>query len=1786
MPTYTDQLAQIAEARGERDRVKNELYLSQLKHLALKKAIRKTAAGDIATKDLHPKELADLESQRKQLTPQLQKEVARLAELQQQEALLDARTQLLLQIRSEVSDYNQKLQSANEELQMDIEKERRVLLLQRIKEIQTTHSELEKRENVLTEEVEKLKRSGASRQEEKKALSQKEQESRSKLADLDRQIAERSRDRGPAGGSRNEDLDESQNNIRNQRSRLDSLNSKLSGLIDTLYAGSPQQLISEWNDGIPILLLPVRLETRFKTIDGRHQLWVRVFPDEIAVTSHEKVLTEKEFDYGKAYWSNLWSAGQDEIKKKQSWRIIADVFGANRAAWVAQQTRPLNWESVLTSLDQLQFPEPGVTKNDSWTEAPHTRVLPDKFVLLAYRGDQVVHNIPGNLVDDIVSVGPAPVEDGEKPGLNRNDTTNQIEFSEGISWLKDFPTAVKKGLGFVVSLDEQSALQGFDRLVVIGVKLSYDKDGCKQLLEDLLSDHHYSKKGLAFVKQGTPTNNTDNADAGFTSKDQLNELSYFVEAGKELFQPTVTDDEATDGQRLAEYLGIEYAPLQNLLNSDCCDHSEAVAMSYALYEATAGYYLNSMLNEVVPEEEMKILRSFFCSYVTGRGPTAAIRVGKQPYGILPTSDFKTWKYPERTNRLNGGDRFFKGLYRFLSYLEQHWQNAATTLPHIGKTGDASKNLLSVLGLNPTSVEYFQRVGYSSDTIKNLESFQWGGKYFWDAFKASWNGYTIPSLLEQFGYRRTRENGSAKPVPLLLQLIFQHYHTLLDAKNLIDGEVLSEDRKIKPYDTGRSVNYIDWLIANVDTQKIQEEDFEGAENPNSLLYMMLRHALLLETSHSIYDFLKKRNVVADELIRSRKFSNISTTPTVSHWEVFDAPVNVLVPTEGTNRSLYAHIHSISGGSPDADVVEDLTKHKWALSVLTKLPTARLERAFAEHVDTLSYRLDAWQTALIEERLRSQRLPGGQAGQRSKGVYLGAYGYLESVRPSTSKRVAISEDLLPSELKIGKGNLYHETANGGYVHAPTLNHATAAAVLRNGYLTHASPSDRELMNVNLSSERVRRAMYLIDGIRNGQPVEVLLGYQFERGLHEWSTRLVNPVILNDLIPEFRKSFPIKKTKVPQEGNVTGPEETIFDYHVTNGLDLAQSLAAAPYITPSSALGSSKIDAIRIEKENIQNTLDALRDVLVSESVYQLALGNFERAAAVMQSISDSHLPPDIEVIKTVRGTNLSFTNRVAIQFDVSQTGNPWAAILMHQKAMAEPALNNWLATLLGTPSKIRCRVRAVDKDGNTLKRTDHTPVEIIISLEQLALQPLDFILLVRKKVEESGTSELEGRIRYFFSQAESVSDSIIVKIEFSDSGTDDLSFKSFAEILPLADELRQLICGSRPIGAGSFQVVSKELVQSGDNPEAFDVTELLSRTSTVFSFFSNLFTQLQSAVSDAETIKTPVTINALRNLLKMVSDEGFDMTFPQSSFGTGPEQAASLIVQGKSALKRFDDLKSKYTEKLTSVNGTAMTPSQKISLLTEMIRYFLGQDYVVMPRFRYYNLPEITSADLNRAGLLNYSLANDVALPVEEWFQGVSLVRSRMHNLGMVDLLAQSLDGVGISLSPVQLPHKTSDSWLAVQFPPSTTIEHDTISMVQHLPQGFNAATDQCGLLVDEWTEAIPNREEVTGISFNYNQPNSTPPQALLLAVTPEETGHWNWDHLVNSVLDTFKRAKQRAVEPDQLDAQGVITGLFPALVSEFSTSRNNISLDYRLNIASVYKEIAALNINSISPWRNS
>ena len=1149
--------------------------------------------------------------------------------------------------------------------------------------------------------------------------------------------------------------------------------------------------------------------------------------------------------------------------------------------------------------------------------------------------------------------------------------------------------------------------------------------------------------------------------------------------------------------------------------------------------------------------------------------------------------------------------------------------------------------MNILGLHPTSVEFFQRIGYSDEYLRNLDHFKDRGRYANElASLLRSMPATARLYLRNLGFEEAISTVGAMRS---LHVLWQHYTTPLEVPNLVENKPPSETNPL-------TFNYISWLAKAETTETIVNQAF-GVPPPSVLLYLMLRNALLLQLYHGAYEWLSGRADFDASLQRS----NLSTTlagiresaPSLSKFEMMSVRVETAEPAHPSPGISVAD-WIWSGPQPAEIEASFLREQKAALLLLSQTPTARLERCLVEHLDCCNYRLDAWQTGLFAQRLQAQRLSGGQPNSRQTGVYIGAFGWVENVIPAV--KVFLSQEALPPSLRpedthpvleeddviTSAENRRAGSRQGGFVHAPSLNHASAAALLRNAYLSHARPEQAEMFSVNLSSERVRRGQFILEGMRNGQPVEALLGYQFERGLHDLTsasaTRGDVPVLeFNQFILPYREAFPFEAREVAQSG--TGAAvEAVPAYSVVNGLRLTQATLTAansygldavlpPGQRPSATHGAS-ILAVR---DALLDTLDAVKDLLMAENAFQLVRGNFDRVAAVSLAQKEAHIPPKLEIIDTPRGTEFVFTNRVTLHFNDLDPGlpasNPWTGIPMTPRANAESGMNHWLGSLLGTaPEQIRCDVHWVEKaeDGEDVAKDRHP-----VTLADLRLQPLDFVWMVGISPEDTrGATELETRIACRYRRVHGIGDDKTTRIIFDPpvAGRE----TTFAKLFPLARHLRALLSKSRALHAEDFLPAAggKETAIPVDknNPKGYDAAELrgrvLSSLNTLVALVDTIdspsaptvklvflkdpqtpaddetfvgplgaaFSKLEEAkltFTDAKQLSVSFSLadaEALHLKLQAVANFGISDAFPPESDLTNDSAKAAVLARAHRVARRLrrhgpsDGVLDRATAMFNMATADK-TPEQQVVLLLAAGKILFGETFDWLPRFTCHNEIDLATADADRGQLLKHAAATqDVteAEVVEEWLQGMARVRPQLHGWEIVRTLADALNDVSLKLRPVQVPYRARDSWLAVAFPdkdpndPSKSfgISRDTLSIAAHGSAAFQVGTRQCGVLLDDWTEEIPTAHEITGISFRFNQPNAVPPQALLLAVTPEETGSWNWDDLVGTLADTLRRAKRRAVEPEQLEKQGSVWNTFaPALVSEFSTrDESDVSLD--------------------------
>ena len=159
------------------------------------------------------------------------------------------------------------------------------------------------------------------------------------------------------------------------------------------------------------------------------------------------------------------------------------------------------------------------------------------------------------------------------------------------------------------------------------------------------------------------------------------------------------------------------------------DQAEARAANVALWPATWGYFLDTMLNPGFDLPAVDGVRAFFTEHVSGRGAIPAIRIGRQPYGILPATVLSRLRLDERRPR--GSDPaltpgVLDELSRILAFMAASWTGFADDVPHVSSAGDPHQTLLDVLGLHPVSVEFHQRYAQTLEEIYNETSLMGAG----------------------------------------------------------------------------------------------------------------------------------------------------------------------------------------------------------------------------------------------------------------------------------------------------------------------------------------------------------------------------------------------------------------------------------------------------------------------------------------------------------------------------------------------------------------------------------------------------------------------------------------------------------------------------------------------------------------------------------------------------------------------------------------------------------------------------------------------------------------------------------------------------------------------------------------------------------------------------------------------------------------------------------------------------------------------------------------------------
>ena len=1203
---------------------------------------------------------------------------------------------------------------------------------------------------------------------------------------------------------------------------------QLSGTFATFT--DPRDGIERLNDSIPILMMPVRLETRFKSLASTpgappvNQLWVRVYPDDCWIDSFDPVLSETEVRNAKTYWTGIWKAGGIEDQERAAWRTLATSHGSGRAGWIVSQYQPANidaqptkvnsedvilvivvdepippfigsevatfwrevWladgdaetiatatqtledvlgqgpaQEVITKHQPVNFTDslpigvtkdqvevsvatiafgPIETKETSWARAPKVNILPNRFVFIGYEGQNATVVQLSNAVPSQLFVGPNP--SAPQAEQLQADGAGELIVPEEMKWMTDFDRAVEVGMGFRINLNPTQAVRGFTRVLVVGLRLETGDQGSREELENLLRHHSLSRKGFSLVPQGTPTNNTEATGSGFDRLDDPDQS--FTDLTTPAFTPATDWLDKRDGQWVAEYLGIDPALFANIHHANATDQLTARAMNLALWPATLGHWMESMMVPVFTQNGIEQTRDFFNRYVIGAGAIPAIRIGTQPYGILPATTISRMNWIHRLPTGGVGNvpgitavvvqpdptlLFLRRLYPILKAVDEDWLEMLNDVSFVGKPGgDPHQILLDVIGLHSGSVEWSQRYAESLKTLFNRLNLQGFGGLI-AAIILVLQRAAAKDLIRELG-------GDVDPEPHIFEKIFSGRHNVLKG-GVVDDKPLSETEGIRPY-TETEANYIQWLIDAAQTSfdaLYAQTGFKDDRPPTALLFILLRHALQL----GYHDVSIRANqnaglMSAEAAINARidnPFLHISEQATVSESRY--QPLYAAVPAITGNANQPLH-QFITAQLQTLNFAFYLREQLAALERLKGQSTARLERAFADHVDCCSYRLDSWLLGIVNYQLSLMRnIRDRSNAPVRQGIHLGAYAWLENLRPENKILTPVGfndPDLETDFGNVNRAPLLRDSTNQGYVHAPSLNHAVAAAVLRNGFISNASPQNRQTMAVNLTSERARTAVAMLEGIRAGQGLADLLGYQFERGLHDRH----NLAEVDKFIFKLRKAFPLRADRLKSTQTAEGVSiEAIEARNVIDGLAFVEHMKASgnktyPFTKPGlPAATSAEAAAINAEADRLLESHDAVADLALAEGVYQAVLGNYDRVASTYDAYARGNFPPEPDIIRTpLNGIGLR-TGSLASGTGVDPAVSPVRVWRHTPRAQAEPALNNWLAKF--------CRRSIRSRAVSPLKKRRRSRCYESCNAARSDLQPADLVAIMQEGNEQA-------------------------------------------------------------------------------------------------------------------------------------------------------------------------------------------------------------------------------------------------------------------------------------------------------------------------------------------------------------------------------------------------------------------------------------------------------------------
>ncbi len=723
---------------------------------------------------------------------------------------------------------------------------------------------------------------------------------------------------------------------------------------------------------------------------------------------------------------------------------------------------------------------------------------------------------------------------------------------------------------------------------------------------------------------------------------------------------------------------------------------------------------------------------------------------------------------------------------------------------------------------------------------------------------------------------------------------------------------------------------------------------------------------------------------------------------------------------------------------------------------------------------------------------------------------------------------------------------------------------AGILRSAHIGHlpdADPSDGGPFAIELSSGRVRAAASVIDGVRQGQHIGALVGYQLERGLAEarlarlqLSLRTIAPLIARRLSDEDGLDSQAAQEAVAATNVVDAV--LLLKLHPPGDLTLRTALDVPPknaYLDPTDwePLTDPQWATVTRILRDAADTIDAVADIMLSESVLQFANGNPQRAAAAMDAMSTGASPSDTIDVLEAHDSAERLTHRVLGIVEARDPASSWN--WLRPRAQIEPRLETWAAAHLGDPGDIVIAETAARRI--SLGEADIAALDLVFAVDEVA-----FERTLRAVLPDLGDTPLAIRREAGWPSG----------------------LRAIRQVLPLASVLRQIIAGSRPILpldlARPGEAATRDLASALPDLSARVTSLAASLTAAVADLQGQVALIPASGIVDDDTTASTIAAAALALepfAIPLEPDPKLPLDVSWVRAAWEAAEARSLAVTALAT--RLAELPA----------GSPTTVA--LDLAQDAVGAVFGDGFLVVPL-----LPVGAGTDRFAEAVADPVFDAPSTGTLRRFVRDVSTVRRQVTRLSEALLLGDAL-GLPREIEVTQLSERVVDGptpgpapgttqWLAGPLPaagpwPTSSVAHLVLDRVGEVADGDAVG----GIVIDAWLEDVPaqpgpkadpddprpNRAR-TGLAIRHNTASARPPQAVLSAVSPNGA-RWTADSLRGVIEGTLELARIRMVTLERMAGEALV---LPALYTHSSALQGEEYLNFA-ELASVHAAYFAM-----------